>query len=97
MRWSECVKEWLLDLDVKLQRDPHALWPATLACVIAIVLIIFTGVQVSKLPEQVHMFGGMKDVLLILWAPSVVIGLIIVAKGVSATMARLEKAGRIPD
>ncbi|MFM5733373.1 MULTISPECIES: hypothetical protein [Aeromonas] len=97
MRWSERVKEWLLDLDVKLQRDPHALWPATLACMIALVLFIFAGIQVSKQPVQASIFAGMSDVLAILWAPSVVVGLIIVAKGVRATVARLEKAGRIPD
>ncbi|HDZ8978823.1 hypothetical protein [Aeromonas veronii] len=97
MRWSERVKEWLLDLDVKLQRDPHALWPATLGCVIALALFIFAGIQISKLPVQAPMFAGMRDVMLILWATLVLVGLIIAAKGISATVGRLEKAGHIPD
>ena len=97
MKWSERLVEWLLDLTAKSQRDPYALWPAVIAFIIAFGLAIFPAFLISKLPAQGPMRDGMIDILQIIWVASAVVGLIILVKGVMITLARLEKAGRIPD
>lgn len=97
MKWSERLVEWLLDLTAKSQLDPYALWPAVIAFIIAFGLAIFPAFLISNLPAQGPMRDGMIDLLQIIWVASAVVGLIILVKGVMITLARLEKAGRIPD
>ena len=72
-------------------------WACVLCFYIAFGLAIFPAFLISNLPAQGPMRDGMIDILQIIWVASSVVGLIILAKGVMLTMARLEKAGRIPD
>lgn len=97
MKWIERLVELLIELIARQQRDPYALWPAFIAFIIAFGLAIFPAFLISNLPAQGSMRDGMIDILQIFWVASALVGLIILAKGVMLTLARLEKAGRIPD
>ncbi|WP_346209393.1 hypothetical protein [Aeromonas salmonicida] len=98
MKWSERFVEWLLDLTAKSQRDPYALWPAFLGFVLALLLMIFPGVLKLRLTHSgkgTHWsYPELGDVFNIIWIGSAAVGLILFCKGVIATCARLEKAGK---
>ncbi|WP_429108212.1 hypothetical protein [Aeromonas media] len=96
MKWNERLVEWLIELDVKLQRDPFALCPALAGIICALLLCIIPGIAIGNLSLHAPMLDGMKSVFNILWAVAVVVGLLLLAQGVVATMARLEKTGRFP-
>ncbi|MFM5738569.1 hypothetical protein ACET6T_07515 [Aeromonas veronii] len=98
MNWNERFVEWLLDLTAKSQRDPYALWPAFLGFVLALFLVIFPGVMKLKLTHlgkgTLWSYPDFGDVFNIIWLGSAAVGFMLFCKGVIATCARLEKAGK---
>ncbi|MNG95027.1 hypothetical protein D3C79_540500 [compost metagenome] len=98
MKWNERFVEWLLDLTAKSQRDPYALWPAFLGFLLALFLMIFPGMMKLRLTHPgtgtLGSYPGLGDLFNILWIGCAAVGLILFCKGVIATCARLEKAGK---
>ncbi|WP_421331186.1 hypothetical protein [Aeromonas veronii] len=98
MKWNERLVELLIELIARQQRDPYALWPAFLGFVLALFLMIFPGVLKLRLTHPgtgtLWSYPELGDVFNILWLGSAAVGFILFCKGVIATYARLEKAGK---